>query len=136
MLTFKYKNVDSLPLGHTSDKVTPGCIVLEGGAFRGVYTSGVLDRLMQADINMDCTIGVSAGAMNGFNYVSGQIGRSGRINLTYRHDPRYIGYRALRDNHGIAPSDVLVDCLTFPIATGQEETRRDAIETIEAIRRL
>lgn len=42
----------------------------------------------------------------------------------------------LRDNHGIAPSDVLVDCLTFPIATGQEETRRDAVETIEAIRRI
>ena len=32
--------------------------------------------------------------------------------------------------------DILVDCLTFPIATGQEETRRDAIETIEAIREL
>ncbi len=44
--------------------------------------------------------------------------------------------RDLRDNHGIAPSDVLVDCLTFPIATGQEETRRDGIETLEAIRRL
>ncbi|MEY3624815.1 MAG: methionine synthase [Actinomycetota bacterium] len=29
--------------------------------------------------------------------------------------------------------DIIVDCLTFPIATGQEETRRDAIETIEAI---
>src|ERR1700751_6066378 len=29
---------------------------------------------------------------------------------------------------------ILVDCLTFPIATGQEETRRDALETIEAIR--
>ncbi len=42
----------------------------------------------------------------------------------------------LRDNHGIPPRDVLVDCLTFPIATGQEETRRDAIETIEAIRRI
>ncbi len=42
----------------------------------------------------------------------------------------------LRDNHGIPPSDVLVDCLTFPIATGQEETRRDGLETIEAIRRL
>jgi 5-methyltetrahydrofolate--homocysteine methyltransferase len=42
----------------------------------------------------------------------------------------------LRDNHGIPPQDVLVDCLTFPIATGQEETRRDAIETIEAIRQL
>jgi 5-methyltetrahydrofolate--homocysteine methyltransferase len=32
--------------------------------------------------------------------------------------------------------EILVDCLTFPIATGQEETRRDAIETIEAIREL
>ncbi len=42
----------------------------------------------------------------------------------------------LRDNYGIPPQDVLVDCLTFPIATGQEETRRDGIETIEAIRRI
>jgi len=32
--------------------------------------------------------------------------------------------------------DIIVDCLTFPIATGQEETRRDAIETIEAIREI
>ncbi|MFM1950813.1 MAG: methionine synthase, partial [Actinomycetota bacterium] len=32
--------------------------------------------------------------------------------------------------------DIIVDCLTFPIATGQEETRRDAIETIEAIREV
>jgi 5-methyltetrahydrofolate--homocysteine methyltransferase len=30
----------------------------------------------------------------------------------------------------------LIDCLTFPIATGQEETRKDGIETIDAIRRL
>jgi 5-methyltetrahydrofolate--homocysteine methyltransferase len=37
---------------------------------------------------------------------------------------------------GMAVSDILVDCLTFPISTGQEETRRDAIETIEAIRQI
>jgi 5-methyltetrahydrofolate--homocysteine methyltransferase len=37
---------------------------------------------------------------------------------------------------GMAREDILVDCLTFPIATGQEETRRDAIETIEAIREI
>ena len=36
----------------------------------------------------------------------------------------------------IATSDIIIDCLTFPIATGQEETRRDALETIEAIRQL
>jgi 5-methyltetrahydrofolate--homocysteine methyltransferase len=37
---------------------------------------------------------------------------------------------------GIELSDILVDCLTFPISTGQEETRRDALETIEAIREI
>ena len=33
-------------------------------------------------------------------------------------------------------SDIVVDTLTFPITTGQEEVRRDALETIEAIREL
>jgi 5-methyltetrahydrofolate--homocysteine methyltransferase len=37
---------------------------------------------------------------------------------------------------GMRLEDIIVDCLTFPIATGQEETRRDAIETIEAIGEL
>ena len=39
-------------------------------------------------------------------------------------------------NWGMRVEDIIVDCLTFPIATGQEETRRDAIETIEAIAEL
>jgi 5-methyltetrahydrofolate--homocysteine methyltransferase len=42
----------------------------------------------------------------------------------------------LTGNWGMAVSDIVVDTLTFPIATGQEETRRDGLETIEAIRRL
>ncbi len=42
----------------------------------------------------------------------------------------------LTGNYGMRVSDILVDTLTFPIATGQEETRRDGIETIEAIRAL
>ncbi|HEX7405899.1 MAG TPA: dihydropteroate synthase, partial [Candidatus Nanopelagicaceae bacterium] len=37
---------------------------------------------------------------------------------------------------GLATGDILIDCLTFPVATGQEETRRDGIETINAIRQL
>ncbi len=37
---------------------------------------------------------------------------------------------------GLRVDDIIVDCLTFPIATGQEETRRDALETIEAIREV
>jgi 5-methyltetrahydrofolate--homocysteine methyltransferase len=42
----------------------------------------------------------------------------------------------LTGNWGMQEEDIIVDCLTFPIATGQEETRRDAIETIEAISEL
>ncbi|HKD97167.1 MAG TPA: methionine synthase [Micromonosporaceae bacterium] len=37
---------------------------------------------------------------------------------------------------GMRREDILVDCLTFPISTGQEETRRDGLETIEAIRQI
>jgi 5-methyltetrahydrofolate--homocysteine methyltransferase len=44
--------------------------------------------------------------------------------------------RDLRDHWGMSVGDILVDTLTFPIATGQEETRRDGIETIEAIKQL
>jgi 5-methyltetrahydrofolate--homocysteine methyltransferase len=42
----------------------------------------------------------------------------------------------LTGEFGLREQDIIVDCLTFPIATGQEETRRDGIETIEAIREL
>ena len=42
----------------------------------------------------------------------------------------------LTTNWGMRVADIIVDCLTFPISTGQEETRRDAVETIEAIREL
>ncbi|HEY3004707.1 MAG TPA: methionine synthase, partial [Kribbellaceae bacterium] len=42
----------------------------------------------------------------------------------------------LETRYGIAGHDVLVDCLTFTLATGQEESRRDGLETIEAIREL
>ena len=42
----------------------------------------------------------------------------------------------LTGNWGMHVEDIIVDCLTFPIATGQEETRRDGLETIEAIREV
>ncbi|MCX2970264.1 MULTISPECIES: methionine synthase [Streptomyces] len=42
----------------------------------------------------------------------------------------------LTTNWGIHESDIIIDCLTFTICTGQEESRRDGIETIEAIREL
>lgn len=97
-----YEKVDELPQGQADLRyLQHGCMVLEGGAWRGIYTQGVLDALMENDINLDCTIGVSAGAMSGLAYVSGQIGFSGRMNLTYRNDQNYCGIGALKKDHGI-----------------------------------
>jgi 5-methyltetrahydrofolate--homocysteine methyltransferase len=40
------------------------------------------------------------------------------------------------NHYGMEPGDLLFDCLTFPMSSGQEELRRDAIETLDAIRRV
>ncbi|MDE7037388.1 MAG: patatin-like phospholipase family protein, partial [Lachnospiraceae bacterium] len=47
-------------------------MVLEGGATRGVFTSGVLDYLMERDLYTSHVIGVSAGSCNGLGYVARQ----------------------------------------------------------------
>ena len=39
-------------------------------------------------------------------------------------------------NWGLRESDIIIDTLTFTLGTGQEESRRDGLETIEAIREL
>ncbi len=83
-----------IPLKNASGDIIDGALVLEGGAFRGVYQEGVLDCLMENGINLRATIGVSAGALNGVSYSTGQIGRCAHINIRYRHDGRYVGINA------------------------------------------
>ena len=64
-------------------------LILEGGAMRGLFTCGVLDVLLENDIHFDGAAGISAGAVFGCNYKSGQIGRPLRYNLKYCRDRRY-----------------------------------------------
>ena len=66
-------------------------ILLEGGSLRGLYTAGALDILMEHDLYFPVVAGVSAGALNAYNYVAHQPGRAASINLRYRHDRRYFG---------------------------------------------
>lgn len=70
-------------------------LVLEGGAMRGMFTSGVIDVMMENGISFDGIIGVSAGAVFGCNYKSNQIGRSIRYNMRFCRDPRYCSWRSL-----------------------------------------
>jgi 5-methyltetrahydrofolate--homocysteine methyltransferase len=45
-------------------------------------------------------------------------------------------YEIATERYGIEPTDLIFDCLTFPLSTGQDDLRRDGIETIEAIKRV
>lgn len=68
-------------------------LVLEGGAFRGVFTSGVLDVLMENGIEYDYVIGVSAGAGNGMGYITGQVGRTRNVIKPKDHSQNYFGLK-------------------------------------------
>jgi len=73
-------------------------LVLEGGGVRGIYTAGVLDAFMEAGLlpgsTFDGVIGVSAGAIHGCSYLSGQKGRSIRYYRKYVGDPRFMSWRS------------------------------------------
>lgn len=70
-------------------------LVLEGGGIRGIYTAGVLDVFLEHDISVDGVMGVSAGAIHGASYISGQKGRNLRYSLKYRKDKRYMSLSSL-----------------------------------------
>lgn len=65
-------------------------LVLEGGAHRAIYTAGVLDVFLERGISFDGVIGVSAGAIHGCSFVSGQRGRNIGYTLKYSRDKRYM----------------------------------------------
>lgn len=104
-----YSGIDELPTGRAGDMLYDGIILLEGGAWRGLYTLGVLDAMMKNDVNIRDAAGISAGALSSLGYISGQIGWSARIDLKYRHDRRYVGIGAMKKDHGVTGFSFLFD---------------------------
>ena len=62
---------------------------------RGIYTAGVLDVFLEEGISADLVMGVSAGAIHGCSFVSGQHGRSIRYYLKYCADKRFMSVHSL-----------------------------------------
>ena len=69
-------------------------LVLEGGAMRGLFTCGIIDVMMEAGIEPDGLIGVSAGAAFGCNYKSRQPGRAIRYNIRFARDKRFCSWQS------------------------------------------
>lgn len=82
-------------------------LILEGGGMRGVFTSGVLDNLMDRGIRFPYTIGVSAGACNGISYMSEQRGRAKYCNIDLLEKYRYIGLKHMLLKGNIMDFDLL-----------------------------
>ena len=67
-------------------------LVLEGGTFRGIFSAGVMDAFLKADIEFPYIIVVSAGISNAYSYISGQYERNIVVLEEYRNDNRYLGF--------------------------------------------
>lgn len=79
-------------------------LVLEGGTFRPIFSSGVMDALLSENIMLPYCIGVSAGISDGVSYISKQKGRNLEIVQKYRNDKRYMGrgnFRKCRSLFGL-----------------------------------
>lgn len=72
-------------------------LVLEGGALRAIFSSGVCDGLLEGGVMTDYVIGVSAGIAYGVSYVSRQPRRNLEVVTRYAPDKRYMGIRNLTD---------------------------------------
>lgn len=70
-----------------------GAMILEGGTFRPIFSSGVMDALVDHGVDIPYVIGVSAGITDGFSYISKQTKRNYDILMNHRHDRRYVGLR-------------------------------------------
>jgi predicted patatin/cPLA2 family phospholipase len=72
-------------------------LVLEGGGMKCAYGAGILDCFLEAGIEFDYAIGVSAGSGNGMSYLAKQHGRNLRFYTEHTSDPRYFGLKPLID---------------------------------------
>ncbi len=84
-------------------------LVLEGGGMRGLYTAGVLRYLMEQDIYIPYTIGVSAGACNGSSYIARQIDRNYSANIEYVSHPEYISFKRFLKKRELFGMDFIFD---------------------------
>jgi predicted patatin/cPLA2 family phospholipase len=89
----------------TIDKQTG--LVLEGGGMRGVFTCGVLDFMLDHQIEFSYGVGVSAGACHGLSYMSRQRGRARYSNIEMLEKYHYIGVKHLWTQHSILNLDLL-----------------------------
>jgi len=85
----------------SANQSTATALVVEGGALRGVFSTGILDGFLEKRFNpFDFYVGVSSGASNLAAYLAEMIGRNKKIYTDYSLRPEFIDpVRFLRGGH-------------------------------------
>ena len=115
------------------DRLTEGALVLEGGSLRGLFTAGVLDVLMEKGIHFSYVNGVSAGALNALNYISGQPGRTLKVDLGYLHDKRFMSFGNLIKKREIFSFEFLFGELSDTLLPFDYQTFVETEQEFEAV---
>lgn len=115
-----YSKIDQIKVYQGEDTIVDGTLVLEGGAFRGLYTAGVLDCLIDNGINIKNAIGISAGALNAVNYLAGARGRTAICILKHRFNPRYVGLKAYLESKSVVGFKFMFEDLNEELVLDEE----------------
>lgn len=83
-------------------------LVLEGGSTRGIFTSGVLDYLLEKEVDFSYVIGVSAGSCNAVDFVSKQFDRTRHCFMPEKEND-YMTIQAILKKHSIFDMDIIFD---------------------------
>lgn len=97
-------------------------IVLEGGTFRPIFSSGVMDALLSENILLPYCIGVSAGIADGVSYISRQPQRNLEIVQKYRNDKRYMSRSNYRKERSLFGLDFIYNEIPNKLVPFDKET--------------
>lgn len=97
-------------------------LVLEGGGMRGLYTSGVIDVMLDHGFEPDVVCGTSAGVTFGVNLLSKQRGRVLRYNKRFVGDRRYISLHSWLTTGNMINKDFAYGLLPRELDPFDEET--------------
>lgn len=86
-------------------------LVLEGGGMRGVFTAGVIDYLLDAEITFPYAVAVSAGAGHGLSFKSKQRGRAKKMCIDMLRKYNYVSVKHLWNERSIFSQKMLYDLI-------------------------
>lgn len=115
------------------DKFKHTALVLEGGGMRGVFTSGVLDWMIDNNITFSYLVGVSAGSSNALSFASHQRGRGKYIFADLQVERHYLGMRNIWRHRSIMDMNLLYHELPEKIWPYDYEAYRNNPMRVESV---